>query len=290
MSETVVLPLNRPKPPRIRTAGLMLELGKLRNLFRLQRCWWLRAHTPYQPLFVLATHRSGSNLLIDYLNRLGGIACQTEVLCSSLRFAPLGRRYSTRRALRHLRLTLQSLAAPVRGCKLMLDQLDNSQLTVDDLERNFPGSKFVVLYRQSLAEQFLSLKTANVTKQWVLLPGEKPRAAKVHVERGELRFYCDRTKAAYRRLLETPGLAERAVLLSYEELTADPQHWLTQQICPLVGIQTANQAQTFLRKQNTERLAARVENYREVEALLLSPHCQQHYAWPGRRQLHLRAA
>ncbi len=289
MNETATLPLRRPKPPRLRASGLLLELGKLRNLLRLQRHWWLRPHQPYQPLFVLATHRSGSNLLIDYLNRLGGIACHTEVLCSALQYAPLGRRYSQRRALRHLRLTLQSLAAPVRGCKLMLDQLDNSQLTVTDLERAFSGSKFVILYRQSLAEQFLSLKTAGATKQWVLLPGEEPRAARVHVDRGELRYYCERTKAAYRRLLETPGLAERAVLVSYEELTADSQHWLAERICPLVGA-AGGQAQTYLRKQNTQPLGERVENYREVEALLLSPHCQQHYAWPGRRQYHSRAA
>ena len=288
MSEPATLPLKRRRPPKLHAAGLLLELGKLRNLLRLQRHWWLRPHLPYQPLFVLATHRSGSNLLIDYLNRLGGIACHTEVLCTSLRYAPLGRRYSQRRALRHLQLTLQSLAAPVRGCKLMLDQLDKAQLTIADVEREFPTAKFVVLYRQSLAEQFLSLKTAHATKQWVLLPGDAPRAAKVHVDRSELRFYCDRTKAAYRRLLETPGLAERTVLLSYEELTADPQHWLAERICPLVGT-TAGAAQTYLRKQNTQPLGERVENYREVEAFFLSPHCQQHYAWPGRRH-HLRAA
>lgn len=285
---TISLKSARPKR-KLRATGLWLELQKLRNEVHLLRHWWLKPHETYQPLFVLATHRSGSNLLIDYLNRTGGIACHSEVLCSALPFAPVGRRYKPARALAHLRRSLHSLPAPVRGCKLMLDQLHNARLQVADLVQAFPDARFLVLYRQSLAEQFLSLKAANLTNQWVLRAGQEAKAVRVRIERTELRSYCDRTKAAYRKLLDSPELAERAVLLSYEELTADPAHWLSERICPLVGAPRGEPA-TELRKQNTAPLAQRVENYREVEALLLSPHCQQNYAWPGQRQLERRAA
>jgi len=292
MTAPAIIRFQRPRPQSTsgKPTGFRLSVQKLRNNWRLLRHWWLRPHTEYRPLFVIATHRSGSNLLIDYLNRQPGIGCHSEILCASLPFAPLGRRYSPRRAIRHIRLSLQTWRTPVRGCKLMLDQLASSRLTTDALTEAFPEARFVVLYRQSLAEQFLSLKTAAATNQWVLLPGQEARSApKVHIDRIELRAWCDRTRDAYRRLLETPGLAERAVLLSYEDLVADPQYWLAEQICPLAGIE-AGEAQTYLRKQNTQSLADRIENYREVEALLLSPHCRQTFYWPGRRQLLKRAA
>jgi LPS sulfotransferase NodH len=284
---TIPLPTARRRQ-KWTAARVWLELQKLRNEIRLQRHWWLRPHTPYQPLFVLATHRSGSNLLIDYLNRTGDIACHSEVLCNSLPYAPLGR-YSPARAIAHLRRSLQTLPTPVRGCKLMLDQLADCRLGVPELIAAFPTARFVVLYRQSLAEQYLSLKTARVTNQWVLRPGQAARATRVPVERHDLRAYCERIKAAYRQLLESQDLRERAVLLSYEELTAEPAYWLRDQICPLVDAPCA-QAATDLLKQNTRPLADRVENYRQVEALLLSPLCQQSYVWPGQRQSGRRAA
>src|SRR5262245_12923593 len=290
MNDPAIIRFQRPKArSSAKPTGVRLTIQKLRNEWRLLRHWWLRSHTAYRPLFVIATHRSGSNLLVDYLNRQPGIGCHSEVLCATLPFAPLGRRYSPRRAIRHIRLSLQTWPQPVRGCKLMLDQLTSSRLTTSDLSAAFPEARFLILYRQSLAEQYLSLKTASATNQWVLLPGQEARSARVHVDRIELRGYCDRTRDAYRKLLETPGLAERSVLMSYEELVADPQFWLAEQICPLIGI-AAGEAQTYLRKQNTQSMADRIENYREVEALLLSPHCRQSYFWPGRRKLQNRAA
>jgi LPS sulfotransferase NodH len=290
MTAPATIPLRRAaQRTKPSATGLGLELRKLRNHWRLLRHWWLRPHTLYRPLFVLATHRSGSNLLVDYLNGLRGVKCHSEVLCATLPFAPVGRRYSPQRALRHVRMSLQTLKAPIRGCKLMLDQLHNSRLTAPDLAAAFPDCRFLVLYRQSLAEQFLSLKTATATNQWVLLPGQEARQARVRIERDELRGYCDQVRNAYRRLLESPGLAERSVLLSYEELTADPRHWLEEQISPHIGA-PGGQVDTALRKQNTRPLWERIENYREVEALLLSPHCQQSYAWPGRNSIRRRAA
>ena len=69
------------------------------------------------------------------------------------------------------------------------------------------------------------------------------------------------------------------MLLSYEELTANAANWLQQQICPLLGV-NYSPPQTRLRKQNTQPLADRVTNYRDVSALLHSPLCRQYHHWP----------
>jgi hypothetical protein len=78
------------------------------------------------------------------------------------------------------------------------------------------------------------------------------------------------------------------VLLSYEELTADPATWMRDQICPLLGADFI-QPQSSQRKQNLLPLSQRVENYREVSALLASPLCRQYLEWP-RQQSQRRAA
>jgi hypothetical protein len=78
-------------------------------------------------------------------------------------------------------------------------------------------------------------------------------------------------------------------LVSYEELVADPARRLRDDICPLLGVPPA-EPQSFLLKQNKQPLAERVENYREVAALLSSSLCQQHYVWPGQQQARRRAA
>jgi LPS sulfotransferase NodH len=290
MTTPASIPLRKVQSSRkAGKVGWRIIVGKLRNELKLIRHWWLRQHRPYQPFFVLATHRSGSNLLVDYLNRAGGISCHSEVLCPHLAFGPLSRRTSPQAALRHIRRSLQTFSAPIRGCKLMLDQLERCRLAVHDLAEGFPEARFIVLYRQSLAEQFISLKTAALTQQWVLLPGQQVRSARIRVERTELRAYCDQIKSYYTALLATPWLEGRAALLSYEELTADPAYWLGDKICPLVGA-AAGHVETEMRKQNTRGFADRIENYREVEALLLSPYCRQSYAWPNQRQSYGRAA
>jgi LPS sulfotransferase NodH len=280
------LPFRRPRRPRFRLgiAKTWLELGRLRHQLKLSRHWWLYPHRPYQPFFVLATHRSGSNLLIDFVNRLSGVQSHSEILCPTLPIGPRQWGMSPEKALAHIRRSLQMLRPPVRGCKLMLDQLANCQLTLADLNLEFPGAKFIVLYRQSLAEQFLSRESAKATDQWCLREGQVRKQARVIIKPAELRTYCDRIRRAYREVLDHPWLSERGVLLSYEELTADPQYWLDQHICPLLGV-LAGRAETCLRKQNTLPLAERVENYREVAALLASPLCQQRYAWPSQQRM-----
>lgn len=162
----------------------------------------------------------------------------------------------------------------------MLHQLTNCGLSLDDLNAEFPQAKYIVLYRQSLAEQFLSHKMAEATSQYVLARGESRREAKVVVNSRELRVYCDDVRGRYREALACSWLARRAVLLSYEALVADPKYWLEERICPLLEVPFVA-PETRLLKQNTRPLAEQIVNYREVAAILHSPLCQQEHEWPG---------
>jgi LPS sulfotransferase NodH len=280
-STSHILPFDsRPRVVQQQSTG-SLEWARLKTHLRLWQKWWLRPHRSFQPVFVIATCRSGSNLLVSYLKQQPEVAMLSEVLCSQLPYGPRRDRIPASQAIRHIRYCLQGERGVVRGCKLMLHQLADCQLSLDDLQREFPKAKFIILYRQALAEQFVSLKIAEATRQFTLGLGESPRRTEVAVNPAELRAYCDDVRRRYRDALSSPWLAERAVLLSYEELVANPAGWLKQEICPLLGV-PFHPPETRLLKQNTRPLAEQVFNYREVAGLLHSPLCRQYHDLPGR--------
>ena len=260
---------------------LRLRWQQFRQELRRQKHWWLRPHPDYQPFFILATCRSGSNLLLDYLRQFPGIAGHTEVLCPLLAIGPTRAKLRPVQAIRHIRLSLQTKRLPIRGCKLMLHQLANCQVTMPDLDRAFPRAKYLILYRESLAEQFVSQKLAETTQQWLLKPGEQQKQPRIVIQPGDLQWYCNSMRSAYGNVLQHPGLAERSAILSYEELTTNPAACLREAVCPLLGLPPAP-IQTQLRKQNTKGFDERVVNYAEVKELLEGPQCWQHYAWPAR--------
>jgi len=255
-----------------------LELRRFHHRLKLWQRWWLRPHRPYMPLFVLATYRSGSNLLLDYLNGFPDVQCYAEVLNHRLPIGLARADLCGQRALRHLRYSLQSLRTPIRGCKLMLDQLSMRRLTAADLRQAFPGAKFIILYRESLAEQLLSVRAARATQQWIVHQGSAPRQSRLTLDPRELQEHCKSVRYLYRDLLTHEWLQGCSVLLSYEELVADPAWIFAQRICPLLDVPSRD-VQTTLEKQNRLPLAERVANYNQVAALLTGPQCRQKYQW-----------
>src|SRR4029453_12887049 len=182
----VTIPLRPARRRRLDLAKFRLKCRKLWHKLHLLSHWHLRQHTPFQAVFVLATHRSGSNLLVDYINGLPGVSSNSEVLCATLPFGVWRQHERPERALNHIAQSFQTLNTPLRGCKLMLDQLASCKLTVESLEAAFPGSKYVILYRQSLAEQFLSMQSAKATNQWVLFDGQERKKPKLHINSKKL--------------------------------------------------------------------------------------------------------
>lgn len=285
--EPLVIPLRRSRR-RFDPAKMWLKWRRFAHQVNLFRQWWMKEHTPYQALFIIATPRSGSNLLVDYVRRLPGVQSHWEILNWGLFYSP-GRRATSQAALRHIRYSLHTLDSPIRGCKLFLEHLANYRLTLDALDAAFPNSKYIVLYRQSLGEQYASHELAKLTSQWSLIPGQTPKQTPITINPAKLREYCDRVRRAYHDTLSTPWLAQRAVLLSYEDLIADPSYWIGQRVCSLLGVSAAELETNFC-KQNPQPLADRIANYPEVAPLLNSALCQQRHTWPGAQRARRRAA
>lgn len=261
--------------------SVAFQWARFTTQLRLTQSWWLRSHRPYQPVFVIATKRCGSSLLLSYLNQQPDVAILSEVLCSQRPVGPSHDSLPASKAIRHIRRCLQGERTAIRGCKLMLHQLANCQLKLDDLNQHFEHAKYIVLYRQSLADQFVAEKTAEATRRLTIQSGNDQRQAEVAVNPQQLRAFCDDNRRRYHDLIECRGLADHAVLLSYEEFIADPVHCLKQKVSPLLSVPFADST-TRVPKQNLRPLAEQIINYREVAALVQSPLCRQQLNWPFR--------
>jgi LPS sulfotransferase NodH len=288
-AESKPVATSNQRRPRIDNPKYLVEWQRLQHRLRLLRKWWLRPHLPYQPVFVIATCRSGSNLLVSYLDQMPSVTMLGELLCTLLPHGPRHERIPPKQAIKHIRYCLQGERGGVRGCKLMLYQLTNCQLTLDTLDAAFPQAKYIVLYRESLADQYVSHQKAIATRQFLLRPGEQRKRSEMTIDPAHLRAYCDDIRRGYRNVLDHSWLHGRSVVLSYEQLVAEPVHWLEQHICPLLGVPFVAPT-TKLCKQNTEPLAQQITNYRDVASLLHSPLCRQHHHGPAPLQGQPRAA
>ncbi|MCX7621385.1 MAG: sulfotransferase [Acidimicrobiales bacterium] len=173
-------------------------------------------------LFVVCEPRTGSNLLISYLNQLDGIRLEGELLHVN-RFRDIHFSPSTARA--ELDRQLLALDGDIVGCKLMIHQLEHAQLGFSELKQRYPQARFVLLYRQSLIDQFISSRLARQTKQYQQhvvdrsAPGTAPELS-FRSTRDQLSYHCGLQRRRYRWAFRALGPA--TALLSYEELVADP--------------------------------------------------------------------
>jgi LPS sulfotransferase NodH len=286
--DPIILPLPKRRAAQHERTSLRLEFRRLGWQLHLLRHWWLAPHRPYRPFFVIASARTGSNLLMDYLNQIPDVHCLSEILNWRSPIAP-SPRTSPAGAIHHIRRSLQSVRTAHRGCKLFFSHLNDFGLAVRDLEIAFPGASYIVLYREALAEQFVSLEIARHTDQWLLLPGEKRKQLSVTVDPGALRDFCHATRRDYQQLLSHTAIHHRGSLLSYEELIEDPAQSMREHVCSLLGVRPVDPKAALI-KQNPEPLATRVANYSSVGALMASPICHQRHMLAHDRSAHRRAA
>lgn len=263
----------------VRAAAVHVPLAAARSAYRfglfVGYCW---AQKPRAPCFIVCTMRTGSNLLLSYLNSVPGMSLAGEILHPH-QMAGL-RRHGISKAsvIRHIRYSLNRCRHERCGAKLRLDQLRSHDLDVRQLREYFPSSKAIVLYRRSLADQYLSLQIARVTNQWIRKGGKSAteRRGKINVDRDDFLKYCGEVKDLYAWALGVGGLGSYAVMLSYEDLVANPQDIFDRLLFPFLGV-TPSAVTTDLEKQNIEYPAEVVENYEQVKDLWEHPACILEY-------------
>ena len=241
------------------------------------------------PVFVLATARAGSHHLTGLLRAAPGVSVRGEILNPKsiprwLR--PLVRNQSMRftsrpRALGYVARTLAAMPGPVCVVRLLPSHLARAGISAQDLHEAFPDAWFLVLYRRSLAAQWVSWRISRATGRWASW-GEnrfEPFAGKIAFDPAGFRRYCDGIRADYAAFLAAPGVAKRGIVVCHEDVCADPDAVLGARVFPRLGIAPRPVSSPW-RKMNTRPLEDVVEDFESARPLLTSPEARQDWALP----------
>ena len=219
-----------------------------------------------EPVFVVAKRRSGSNLCLSYLNSAPSLNFYPpEPLNPQMYYGIREENISKKTVLNHLAYTLNDNPKKICGFKMLFIRLLKHRLTLDDIRGRFPGAKFLILYRRSLLEQFVSLKIAEATDRWqwsrdFVLPET------LKVDPAEFKEFCVETRQFYEKILQFPWIRTCAQVIGYEDLAADPQRVFDTKVFPFLGVPSFPVSTTMV-KQNTRPLEALVENFEQVRRL-----------------------
>jgi len=237
------------------------------NRLRIAACS-LSKKAPSDPVFVLATARTGSTLLVNYMNCLPGVQVQGEWIHTGGGVG-IHEGAATKHVLRHVGRSLAAGDTPVRGAKLLLRGLQGRGLTLDDLRAEFPEVRFVVLWRRAIGAQYISGELAKATGRWHATgttPSGDPQI-QLEVSREHLTLWIKRLEALYADVMAVEWATGQSLLVNYEEMIADPQDLLDKRLAPFLGVTTAT-ALTNYTKVNERPLSAIVSNYDAVCDLL----------------------
>ncbi len=234
---------------------------------------FLQSH-PDAVLFILCPWpRTGSNLLLTYLNSLPDVGLRWEVLNHLEKHGIRSQYIGLQSVLRHLKVSVATSGPAVGGCKLMMDQLRHFGIGFDHLQELFPQARFVILYRESLIGQYISWQLGAKTGVWMVekgksdAPSNHHQSLKIHFDIAHFQSFVTEVRKRFSEIAADPWVARQGVLIRYEDLSREPDKVIRTAICPAIGLPQAP-VSTRLVKQNTRDPQQVIENYGEVESFL----------------------
>lgn len=216
-------------------------------------------HREFKRFIVLARSRTGSNMLISFLNHHPNIYARGEI------FRRLnGRDYKD---ILNSAFSKQPYYIKATGFKIFYGHpLDNKSCGIwNDLE-NMQGLYVIHLKRRNILRTLISRKLANTYGFWAKTNSgsyDTKKKKSIHFSVDELEKGFKRT-----RTLEDGGDRKFSnhprMNIYYEDLVNDPEYEF-RRIIDFLGLQYAR-PKTTLKKQNPERACDLVANYEELKA------------------------
>jgi LPS sulfotransferase NodH len=196
---------------------------------------------PIKPVFVVCTLRTGSNLLVSYLNSVPGVSIAGEILHPDQIQGVPRSGISKQAVMRHIRLSLNQCRSEICGAKLPSIHLQFHGLDVRQLHDYFPTAKVILLYRRSLADQYLSFQVARASKRWRSRNGQEyPRHTRLmRLDRDDFMKYCRQLKNFYSTTFALDGIRDYTAVLSYEELAGNANDVFNARVFPFLGLAPA---------------------------------------------------
>jgi LPS sulfotransferase NodH len=226
----------------------------------------------YVKFIILTRSRTGSNLLVDYLNSHRRVFARNEIF----------RRLEGREYQALWRSLFGKHPSHIRavGCKIFYDHpLDAADNGVwDALERD-RTIRVIHLVRENILRSVVSQRIAEKNNDWFQKRKRKPAPAgaeekRIRLDFAELLREFEQT-TQWQRQGEARFKEHDSLKISYEELTRDADTAFAR-VCRFLGLDYRRPATSF-KKQNPEQLSALVENFGELRERFRGSRWQEYF-------------
>lgn len=219
--------------------------------------------------FVIATGRSGSNMLIELLNSIDDVQMRMELN------TPDNEQVDSDTGIKRVSSFLMSpkyipkdkLDYTITGCKFLDTHLWMCNLDEEALSQFQCDVKVIHLYRKNILDQFLSLKLARKNNKWISTDKSDGtyKDYNIEVDIEEFKLFEKRTKSKYSQYVDK---FPSAYIVDYESLASDPQRVFDGGLFDYLGV--PSQIIEFrTSKQNKKTKEYIISNIKDVRSDLL---------------------
>jgi len=195
---------------------------------------------------------------VDYLNCHPRIRCRGEILNSDYVFYGNPRGMEKERLKLHIESFFVKRRNTLVGAKILTYQLDEAQITLDDLLELLHQPRIIVLYREQILEQYASLKLAEHTGVW---HSNKPAVSDpIRIDRRDFVGFAERELRMWRENLDALDVSG-VHYVTYEELTRRPNEAM-RDVFEFLGLKSCP-VESFVVKLHDKPLSGKLANYDE---------------------------
>jgi LPS sulfotransferase NodH len=207
-------------------------------------------------VIVLSSGRSGSSLLVNYLNSNRCIHCHGEILGSEHGYGNVEGK-STTELQAHVVSFFRKQSTAYVGAKFLTHQFEELKITIDDVLEVLREPKVLLLYRSNLLETYVSLLIAQENNIWY--SSHTVNHISVPVNQRQFLDYVSVQRRRWQRCLESICGRVPLFYLTYEQLVEAPRESMDRVFAFLDVPPTPIYTKSV--KQNPRSLREKVSNY-----------------------------
>jgi LPS sulfotransferase NodH len=207
---------------------------------------------------VLASARSGSRLLVNYLNSHPQIRCHGEVLNSPHYVCGKAHAMSRRRLRHHVKSFY--LKGRTVGTTFHTHHFEDIPIRADDIVEILQRPKVLVLYRENQLESYVSLTIARQSNIWYSTSIVNKEA--ITVDWHKYLAYVDHERKLWDACLKSVQSACAVHTVTFEQMVAAPQATLDD-VFTFLGVPSCH-IWTESVRQNPRPLSEKILNYSDL--------------------------
>lgn len=225
------------------------------------------------PAFVLlSSARSGSSLLVNYLNCHSDIWCRGEILNGDGRKDAAPETMGRDALCEYVRSAYSDSRGRLVGSKVHTHHFDELPIDLGAFLDFSSAARTIVLYRRNALEAYVSLKVAQRNNLWYSTRLQNQDA--VAVDWSHFLRYRERERDRWRRCLNLLAAREcESRLVSYEDLVMAPQSVLHKLFC-FLDVAPCDVATESVR-QNPRPLSEKISNWASLPLAGEGDNCTQ---------------